>query len=151
MTSMNGEVSTLRLYLMRGMYLLIAVGLGSLIWPGLIHHVKPWGHMQGVANALFGALSVLALVGVRYPLQMLPLLLFEFLWKTIWVVAVGLPLWLANSLDPANRQTLIDCMLGVVLVPLVIPWGYVLTNYVKKAGDRWSRTGPSAAAASTGT
>jgi hypothetical protein len=27
--------------------------------------------------------------------------------------------------------------MGVVLCPLVIPWGYVFTNYVRKAGDRW--------------
>jgi len=67
---MHEEVSTVRLYMMRGLYLLIAVGLGSMIWPGIIHHARPWGHMHGVANALFGALSALALVGVRYPLQM---------------------------------------------------------------------------------
>ena len=132
------EVSTFRLYLMRAMYLIIAVGLGSLIWPGIIHHTKPWGHMQGVANALFGALSALALVGVRYPLQMLPLLLFEFLWKTIWVVAIGLPLYFANQLDPNNAETLRDTMLGVILCPLVIPWGYVFRNYIRKPGDRWS-------------
>jgi hypothetical protein len=142
----NGEVSTFRLYLMRGMYLLIAVGLGSLIWPGIIHHAKPWGHMQGVANALFGALSALALVGVRYPLQMLPLLLFELLWKSIWLVAVALPLWFSNQLDPAARQTVTDCLVGVVLCPLVIPWRYVLTNYIQKPGDRWRPTAPAAQA-----
>ena len=151
MTSIaNDEVSTLRLYLLRGTYLLIAVGLGSLIWPGIIHHAKPWGHMQGVANAFMAALSALALVGVRYPLQMLPLLLFEFLWKAIWIVAIGLPLWVANELDPNNRQTLMDCLPGIVLIPLVLPWRYVVTNYVNKAGDRWGRAGHSAAAASTG-
>ena len=141
---MNEEVSTLRLYLMRGTYLLIAVGLGSMIWPGIIHHAKPWGHMQGVANALLAALSALALVGVRYPLQMLPLLLFELLWKAIWLVAIALPLWSANQLDPATRQTVTDNLFGIVVMPLVIPWRYVLTNYVKKAGDRWGRARPSA-------
>ncbi len=146
--TMNGEVSTFRLNLMRGLYLLIAVGLGSIIWPGIIHHAKPWGHMQGVANALFAALSALALVGVRYPLQMLPLLLFELLWKAIWLVAVALPLWSSNQLDPATRQTVTDCLLGIVLCPLVIPWGYVLRNYVKKAGDRWGRAAPAAGSAS---
>lgn len=133
------EVSTFRLYLMRGMYLLIAVGLGSMIWPGLIHHAKPWTHMQGVGNALLGALSALALVGVRYPLQMLPLLLFEFLWKMIWVLAVGLPLYFANQLDANTGETMKACLMGVVLCPLVIPWGYVFANYFRKPGDRWSR------------
>ncbi len=139
---MQEEVSTFRLYLMRGLYLLIAVGLGSMIWPGIIHHAKPWGHMQGVANALLAALSALALVGVRYPLQMLPLLLFELLWKAIWLIAVALPLWSANQLDPDTRETVTACLLGVVLCPLVIPWRYVIANYLRKPGDRWGRTAP---------
>lgn len=139
---MQVEVSTFRLYLMRGLYLLIAVGLGSMIWPGIIHHAKPWGHMQGVANALLAALSALALVGVRYPLQMLPLLLFELLWKAIWLVAVAVPLWSANQLDPDTRETVTACLMGIVLCPLVIPWGYVLTNYLRRPGDRWGRIPP---------
>lgn len=136
---MQGEVSTFRLYLMRALYLLIAVGLGSMIWPGIIHHAKPWGHMQGVANALLAALSALAAVGIRYPLQMLPLLLFELLWKAIWLLAVALPLWSANQLDADTLETVKACLMGIVLCPLVIPWGYVLRTYVKKPGDRWGR------------
>jgi hypothetical protein len=132
------EVSTFRLYLLRGLFLLIGLAMGSMIWPGLIHHTKPWTHMQGVANAMLGALTALSLVGVRYPLRMLPLMLFELLWKTIWVVAVGLPLYFANQLTGPNADTMRDCLPGLILCPLVIPWGYVFENYVKKAGDRWS-------------
>ena len=36
------EVSTFRLYLLRGTYLLIVVGLGLVIWPALLHPVKAW-------------------------------------------------------------------------------------------------------------
>jgi len=132
------EVSTFRLYLMRALYLLIAVGLGSLIWPGIIHHPKPWTHMQGVANAFMGALSALALVGVRYPLQMLPLLLFELLWKTIWIVAIGLPLYFAGQLTGPNADTMRDCLPGLIICPLVIPWGYVFRNYIRRPADRWT-------------
>jgi hypothetical protein len=39
------EVSTFRLYLLRATYLLIFVGLGSEIWPGIIHHAKAWDLM----------------------------------------------------------------------------------------------------------
>jgi hypothetical protein len=31
------------------------------------------------------------------------------------------------------------CLMGVVLFPLVIPWGYVLANYVKAPADRWRK------------
>jgi hypothetical protein len=133
------EVSTFRLYLMRAMYLLIFVGLGSMIWPGIIHHAKPWDLMHGVACSLLAALSAMMALGIRYPLQMLPLLLFELLWKAIWLVAVALPLWSAHQLDPDTMETVTNCLMGIVLCPIVIPWPYVLANYVKKPGDRWRR------------
>jgi len=133
----KSEVSTFRLYLLRAMYLLIVVGLGSEIWPGIIHHAKAWDLMHGVASSLLAAISVLAAVGIRYPLQMLPLLLFELLWKAIWLLAIALPLWSANQLDADTMETVKACLMGIVLVPIVIPWPYVLAQYVKKPGDRW--------------
>jgi hypothetical protein len=130
------QVSLFRLYLLRGLYLLIAFGLGSNIWPAIFTHTKPWALMHGVAMALLGALSAVAVLGVRYPLKMLPLLFFEMAWKVIWLLAVGLPLWRANAIDPRTAQTLFDVSL-VVIVPFVIPWRYVFDNYVRKPGDRW--------------
>jgi len=133
----KSEVSTFRLYLLRAMYLLIVVGLGSEIWPGIIHHAKAWDLMHGVASSLLAAISVLAALGIRYPLRMLPLLLFELLWKAIWLLAIALPLWSANQLDADTMETVKACLMGIVLVPIVIPWPYVLAQYVKKPGDRW--------------
>jgi hypothetical protein len=87
---------------------------------------------------MLAALTLLCLLGVRYPLQMLPLLLFELAWKTTWIVAIAFPLWTSNNLDPVTMGTVVDCMVGVVLCPLVIPWRYVWVNYVKKPSDRWT-------------
>ena len=70
---------------------------------------------------------------------MLPLLFFELLWKVMWVVAWGLPLWSTQMLTPDSEQTLISNLVGVVLVPLAIPWGYAFNHYVKAPGDRWGR------------
>lgn len=133
------EVSTLRLYLLRAMYLLIAVGLGLTVWPAIIFPPDSVANAKTVIRALLGALAVLAVVGVRYPLQMLPLLLFEFLWKVIWVVAFALRMWLDTGLDEYASETLFACMMGVVLVPIVIPWRYVLAHYVQAAGDPWHK------------
>lgn len=141
-------ISTFRLYLLRATYALIAIGLGSIIWPRLISH-QPWGHMEGVAYALLGALAALAALGLRYPLLMLPLLLFELLWKSIWLLAVALPLSRAGTLDAANASTVIDCLLGVVIVPIALPWRYVVANYITRPGDRWRRSRNEPAAAAT--
>ena len=134
---MSEDVSTFRLYLLRATYLLLVVGLGFMIWPGIIHHAKTVSLMDGVVSSLLAAVSVLAVLGIRYPLKMLPVLLFELVWKTIWLIAFALPLWRANQLDPNTMETVKDCLWGMVIFPIAIPWPYVLANYVKKPGDRW--------------
>lgn len=133
------DVSTFRLYLLRAAYLLIAVGLGSLIWPTLAEPPADVEHMRGVVRALLAAVGLLALVGIRYPLAMLPLLLFELVWKTIWVLAIGLPLWMADAFTPGTRESWRDCLVGVALCVAVIPWRYVMETYVRAPGDRWRR------------
>lgn len=131
------EVSTFRLYLLRATYLLILVGLGLTIWPGIIHHAIVGDPTPRVAGSLLAAVSVLAALGIRYPLQMLPLLLFELIWKSIWLIAVAFPLWSAHQIDAETWETISTCLMGWVIFPIVIPWPYVLANYLKKAGDRW--------------
>lgn len=130
------EVSVFRLYALRAGYLLLVVGLGSEIWPAMIHHTKPWTLMHGVANSMLAAISALAVLGLRYPLKMLPLLFFELMWKAVWLTAIALPLWSAGHMDADTASTVHDCLVGVVFL-IVIPWSYVVANYVKKPGDRW--------------
>lgn len=129
------EVSTFRLVLMRATYLLIFVGQGSIQLPAIIHHSTSLWH--GVGSSLLTATSVLVVLGIRYPLQMLPLLLFELVWKSIWLIVFAFPLWLAHQIDPATAESVAACLLGWVIFPIVIPWPYVVANYVKKPGDRW--------------
>lgn len=130
-------VSTFRLYFLRLGYLMVSVFLVTQIWPALIRHAGTSTHMTGVARCLLAAMAPLMLLGLRYPLKMLPILLFEFIWKLIWVVVIGLPLWSAHKLDADTFETLKACGMGVMLLPLMIPWGYVFANYVRPRGDRW--------------
>ena len=133
------EVSTFRLYLLRAMYAFTAIGLALARWPEIVNPPPGITHPATVVAMFLGALSLLALLGIRYPLQMLPLLFFELLWKVMWLVAWGLPLWSNQQLAPDSEQTLISNLVGVVLVPLAIPWGYVFKHYVKAPGDRWGK------------
>ena len=130
------DVSLFRLYLLRATYLLIIVGLGGLIVPQILDHEIT---SRGIIAALLGGVWILAFLGLRYPLQMLPLLMLEFAWKVIWVVAYGLPQWRADALTPVTSEDLTSTLFGVILMPLVIPWGYVWRRYVVQRGDRWGR------------
>jgi hypothetical protein len=133
------EISILRLIALRAGYLLLVAGLGSEIWPGILHPTRPWELMHGVVICMLGALSALSLLGLRYPLRMLPLLFFELAWKTIWLVRVALPLWSAHRMDADTAETAVECLVAIVFVA-VIPWPYVVRTYLAGPGDPWWRS-----------
>lgn len=139
---MPERTSTLRLYLLRALYLLNFVLLGLDVWPAIVSEGGTWDPVRGVAFAFWGALSALSVLGLRYPLQMLPLLLIQFLYKVIWVLAIAVPQWDGvRSLGLTN-----DMLIGLLIDLVVIPWPYVFRNYLQKQGDRW-RPSPSRALA----
>lgn len=131
------EVSPIRLVVMRAMYLFMAIGLALTIWPSIVSHDPELPLMAGVALALLGTIGLLSLLGLRYPLQMIPLLLFELTWKLIWLAAFAAPRWLDGTLDEGMRSTIFDTSLGLVLL-LVIPWRYVYAHYAAKPGNPWA-------------
>jgi hypothetical protein len=53
------------------------------------------------------------------------------------VLAIWLPLALAHNVDPDTADNAFSIFLGVISVPLVLPWGYVWRNYVLAPADRW--------------
>jgi hypothetical protein len=140
-TASAAELSLARLHALRIGYLVLGGGLAMVKWPLFFHRDMPWTLTEGVVNCLLAALSLLALLGLRYPVQMLPVLLFECLWKVIWLSVVALPLWASHRVDPATRQTTYS-VLVVVIIFAVIPWRYVYSQYVTRRGDRW-RSDPS--------
>ena len=130
------EVSLFRLYTLRLAYLVMAAGLGVYIWPAVIHHTNEFAAAQGVRVALLAGLGATAALGLRYPVQMLPVLLFELIWKAIYLIAFALPLWSAHKINAATAEDIKAVLMAVIFVPL-IPWRYVFAHYVLKQGDRW--------------
>jgi hypothetical protein len=133
----GAELPLYRLYLLRAAYLVIGLGQGLKTWAALFHHAAPWDFWHGVGMSFFGALTLLCLLGVRYPVRMMPLLIFEFTWKAIWVLAAWLPPFLAHTLDPDVAGSFLQIAPALVIVPLFLPWGYVWKHYVLAPADRW--------------
>jgi hypothetical protein len=92
---------------------------------------------RGMINGIHVGLFVMCALGLRYPLRMLPILLFEFTWKAIWLLAYGLPQWRTGVGSPQLNLDLILIGLGPVLFGLAIPWTYVWRYYVLAPGERW--------------
>src|SRR5688572_16865347 len=96
--------------------------------------------MTGVAFAFLAALSTLCALGVRYPLKMLPLLFMQLFYKSVWLLAVALPLWSARQWTPGTANMVRVLVAAVIVDELVIPWPYVVAKYGKAPGDPWTRT-----------
>lgn len=127
-------VSLLRLYVLRAMYLVLVVGLGTMIVPEVVAHEIT---SRGVIASLLAAVWLLAFLGLRYPLEMLPLLMFELTWKLIWMTAYGLPQWHSGRYPPTFAEDSFNILFGLVLL-FVIPWNYVFRHFVKRPGARWN-------------
>jgi hypothetical protein len=125
-----------RLYVLRLGYLILGGGLVVYKWPQLIQHDNPWPLMDSVVTCILVAISILALLGLRYPLQLLPILLFEVAWKLIWLGVVALPHWLNHTMDQDTRE-LTNEILWIIVILAVIPWRYVFSHYLTQRGDRW--------------
>jgi hypothetical protein len=128
------EVPVWRLYLIRAISLwFVAQGLFT-IWPNIIDS-DPVG--RGMITSMLGGLWVMALLAIRYPLQMIPIFLFEFVWKAIWALAFGLPQWMTGRVDPQLSKDLFEIGFFSLVFAAILPWGYVWRHYVKQPSERW--------------
>lgn len=127
-----------RIYTLRVCYLILAGGLGAFVWPSVIHHSPSFAVSHGLEFSLIAGIGAVALLGFRYPVKMIPLLLFELTWKTIYLVAFAWPLWRAHQVSAAVQADIQAVLMAAVFVPL-IPWRAVWREYGTQPGDRWRR------------
>jgi hypothetical protein len=130
------ELSLFRLYTLRLCYFILSAGIGTFYWPSVIHHTSDFAISSGIQFSLLAGLGAIALLGFRYPVQMIPILLFEMTWKAIYLIAFALPLWRANQITDAAAEDIKAVLFVVIFIPL-IPWRFVFANYVMRRGERW--------------
>jgi len=128
---------------LRFFFLLMACVMGGFVWKQLLFDSADWPWTKGLAKSMLAALALMSVLGVRYPLRMLPLMLYELAWKTIWMALIALPAWASNRMTADIEALFFDCV-GVVILFFVIPWPYVWARYFKQPAEPW-RT-PSATA-----
>lgn len=125
-----------RLQLLRVGYGIVAAGLVAVVWPGFLAPDPGRDLMSGVVDCMLVAFSLLALLGLRHPVRMVPVLLWESAWKLLWLGTVALPAWRGGGVDAATAQVLASCV-WVVLVLAVVPWGHVARRYAGAPAERW--------------
>ena len=137
-TTASESLPTYRVNIMRIGYLVMGVGLALVKWPLFFQDggVASLPVFEGVVAALLTAMSLLAFLALRYPVQLLPLLVFESLWKLIWLAAVGIPHLMAGDMDAQMNSVFFSVSL-VVIILAVTPWDYVWKRYVRAPGAHW--------------
>jgi len=128
------QLPTRRLNVMRFGYAFMGVGLAIVKWPVLIQNVQSLPVMDGVVACLLTAMSLFAFLGLRYPVRMLPILLFEVTWKVIWIAAVAIPHLVSHDMNAATREVLFSCSFVVVILA-VVPWRFAWRRYVRTPGN----------------
>ncbi|MDT0605511.1 hypothetical protein [Croceitalea rosinachiae] len=121
-----------RWYLMKIFYGFIFIAFGYQIWTTILTNTALWDPMEAVAFSFWAAYATLMGLGIRYPLKMLPLLLLQLFYKTVWLLIAYLPLKAAGNLDETALELYKANSMGIVLDILIIPWGYVYKSYIKK-------------------
>ncbi len=126
-----------RLNLMRAGYLLMAVGLAAVKFPIFIRgEAASLPVFEGVVAALLATMSLFAFLALRYPVQLLPLLVFESAWKLTWLAFVAIPNLVEGDMSDEMRDVLFS-VLVVAVVLAVTPWNYAWKRYVRAPGDPW--------------
>jgi len=120
-----------RWYLLKAFYLFVFLAFGLQIWSTLINTTEVWDPLHGIAFSFWGAFAALMGFGIRYPLRMLPLILLQLSYKTIWLLFVYIPLKSSGNLTEVAMELFQANTIGVILDLLVIPWGYVYRKFIK--------------------
>lgn len=116
---------------MRGLYFLTFISLAFDNWSAILFPDKQMDTLSGVAISFWASYSLLMVLGVRFPLKMIPLLLLQLIYKSAWIIGVYLPARRAEILSENIESFFWVCVTAIILDLIVIPWSYVFTNYFK--------------------
>ena len=123
-------VRRINVYLLRALYFLMAVFLAMDVWSYIIPHQGSWEPKEAMVWSVWAGFSTLAILGVFHPVKMIPILLLEIFYKSLWLILVAYPLWRAGTLAASPAAGMTYVFLPVIIVILIMPWGYVFRNYV---------------------
>jgi hypothetical protein len=130
----GGEIAQWRLHVLRAVALFFVVS-GLLSYPQMLLNAEPTD--RGMIKAFLTGLWLMSLLVIRYPVKMLPIFLFEFAWKLVWLLVFGLPQWISGIGSPRLSQDLLEIGLIPFLLALVIPWTYVWRHYFREPSEPW--------------
>ena len=123
-------VRPINVYLLRLLFLLVFLMVGHDSWTGLLIHQGPWDPVRAAAVCMWACYSALSIIGVFHPLKMLPIVAFDILYKSTWLIVVAYPLWAAHQLAGSPAAEMTRVFIGVPVIAAVMPWKYFVETCV---------------------
>jgi len=123
-------VRPINIYLLRLLFLLVAVFVASDSWSAILKHEGQWDHVRAAAVCMWASYSVLSVFGLISPLRWLPIVMFEIFYKIIWLAIVAYPLWSTNQLAGSPAEGMTRAFVWVILPIVAMPWPYAFRTYV---------------------
>jgi hypothetical protein len=78
-----------------------------------------------LVGALWFAIFLLSVLGLFYPERMSLVLLFQLIYKSLWLIFAALPAMMNNQ--PYPKGMAICFIIWVVVLPFVIPWKMIFS------------------------
>ena len=123
-------VPRINIYLLRILFSLMFLFVASSSWKHIFNHTGFWDNMNAAAWCMWASYSTISIIGIVRPLRMLPIVLFEIVYKIAWLVVVAYPLWVKNQLTGSPAESMTSVFLWVCLPIVAMPWRYFFMTYI---------------------
>ena len=123
-------IHPINIYAMRFIYLLMASLLAIDVWSYIFTYNQAWEPGEAMNWSVWAAFTTFALIGISKTVAMIPVLLLEIAYKSIWLLLVALPLYRSDNLSNASTDDMLFPFAFVILPIVAMPWGYVFRRYI---------------------
>lgn len=124
------RVWPIKVYILKLFFFLMFIMVAQDAWTELITHTGAWNPEIAVAWCAIAAYTTLSGLGIFHTLKMLPIMLFMFLYKGLWLYFVAFPLWESGQLAGSEAEGWAQTFI-IMIIPLIFtPWKYVYNSYL---------------------
>lgn len=123
-------VPRINIYFLRVLFLLMFLFLTYETWGVILNHKGAWDGTKAAAWCMWASYSLISFIGVIKPLKMLPIVLFEIIYKVTWLIIVAYPLWVKGELKGSSIESMANVYVWVVFPIIAMPWKYFIHQYV---------------------
>ncbi len=122
---------------LKGMYIYTIVGagvfgLGILLVPGTIRSLLGGPPAEpltfGITGSVYVAFALLSVLGLQSPLKFSPILLLQLGYKSIWFIAVVLPMLVAGRLPTYGVLPIVIYATYIIGDLIAVPFAYIFAG-----------------------